>query len=108
MKITQSARFVAVSAGERHSLAIDEKGNIWAWGDNAYGKFGNSTMRDSFVPIQVTNNTKFTQTVSSKFFSMALDKDGNLFCWGQNRYGVFANGTSVYGEGLAPTMITLE
>ena len=108
VKITQSTRFVAVSAGERHSLAIDEKGNIWAWGDNAYGKLGNGTMRDSFVPIQVTNNTKFTQTVASKFFSMALDKDGNLYCWGQNRNGVFANGTSIYGEGLLPTMITLE
>lgn len=32
---------VAISAGEGHSMALDNKGNIYTWGDNQYGQLGN-------------------------------------------------------------------
>ena len=31
---------IAVACGQRHSLAIDDQGCVWAWGQNAHGQCG--------------------------------------------------------------------
>lgn len=108
VKVTNGTRFVSVSCGYYHSLAIDEYGNIWAWGDNEFGKLGDGTMRNSDRPMQITNKNKFVYVVAMGYFSMALDENGDLYCCGLNVSGVFANGISDWGYGLSPTIITLE
>ena len=40
---TVGAKFIAVSAGGAHSLAIASNGTLWAWGLNAYGQLGDNT-----------------------------------------------------------------
>ncbi|WP_033498834.1 hypothetical protein, partial [Bifidobacterium coryneforme] len=34
------ATFIAISAGTDHSMAIDNEGNTWTWGDNQYQQLG--------------------------------------------------------------------
>jgi len=36
-------KFNTISAGYDHSLAIDEFGNLWAWGQNIFGQLGDGT-----------------------------------------------------------------
>ncbi len=99
---------VSVFCGYYHSLAIDEKGNIWVWGDNAFGRFGNGTMKDSDMPVQTTRGTKYTNVFASIYCCMALDENGDLYFWGSNPYGAFGNGTNDYGVGLKPTTVELK
>ena len=40
VKILEDKSIVAVSAGNDHSLALDEKGQVWAWGRNHHGQVG--------------------------------------------------------------------
>jgi len=41
-----------VSAGLRHSMALDADGSVFAWGYNASGEFGNGTDVGSGVPVR--------------------------------------------------------
>lgn len=45
VKLECNTKFVQISAGLFHSLALDVDGNVWAWGDNSYGEVGNGKYR---------------------------------------------------------------
>ena len=94
---------VQVSAGDFHSLAIDQDGNTWAWGHNDYGQLGNGSTSDlrNPVPGSVLRNPKDTSTVLKAVqvsagwaHSLAVDTDGNAWAWGQNNYGKLGNNTT--------------
>ncbi|MCL2862035.1 MAG: hypothetical protein FWE22_06465 [Firmicutes bacterium] len=68
----QLGEVVAISAGDRHSLALDAYGNVWAWGRKI----------DSLSPVQVTNGTHFVQIGAGLGYSVALDESGNIWAWG--------------------------
>ncbi len=46
-------------AGGSHNLVVDERGNLWAWGNNNCGQLGDGTTDNSMVPIQIKQGTKF-------------------------------------------------
>src|SRR6476469_3180321 len=46
--------WVAVAAGDRHSLALKSGGSIWAWGSNAEGQCGTGpTQRSLRMPVRI-------------------------------------------------------
>ena len=50
----QAFKAVRSSAGQLHSLAIRQDGNLWAWGGNQYGQLGNNqTATKSTTPLAV-------------------------------------------------------
>ncbi|MCK9266087.1 FG-GAP-like repeat-containing protein [bacterium] len=81
-----------VSAGGRHSLALDKDGNIWAWGDNTYGQLGDGTNNDTNFPIKITDLPKIVQISTGLRHSIAIDEDGQLWVWGFNIKGQLGNG----------------
>ena len=50
---SESAGFVAVSAGERHSLLLDAAGHVWAVGCNAARQCGSADSAMFSVPTPV-------------------------------------------------------
>ena len=36
----ENKRIVQIAAGDFHSLAVDESGQVWGWGDNSFGQLG--------------------------------------------------------------------
>ena len=34
-------QLVAIAAGEEHTCAVDDPGNVWCWGANHFGQIGN-------------------------------------------------------------------
>ncbi len=50
----QAFKAVRSSAGQLHSLAVRQDGNLWAWGGNQYGQLGNNqTAAKSTTPLAV-------------------------------------------------------
>ena len=83
---------IQVSAGDHHSLAIDDNGNTWAWGSNNSGQLGNGNLNTNTVPQKVQYPTnagmvKTMQVSAGGWHSLAVDKDGNTWAWGSNEYG---------------------
>lgn len=81
-------KFVKVLAGAFHTMALDETGKLWIWGQNTNGQLGNNSVVGSLVPIIVSSLTgrKVVRMVASEH-TVVLDDTGNLWVWGRNDNG---------------------
>ena len=84
---------VAISAGEEHSCALHQNGNISCWGNNFYGQLGNNTEDDSLVPVAVEGISDATAIGTGLEHSCALHQTGTISCWGENSDGQLGNNT---------------
>jgi len=94
-KIPTQTRFVSAAAGNAHSLAIDEDGGLWVWGDNFMGQLGigsNGGWRT--VPIRIMEDTRFVSVAAGCFHSMAIDEDGGLWAWGWDSHFQIGGGVA--------------
>lgn len=78
--------FTVISAGGAHALAVDESGNVWAWGSNVRGESLPSET-DSRVTEPVKAFENAVSVACGRNFSLALTADGALYGWGDNRFG---------------------
>ena len=77
------------------SLALDNDGIIWAWGENNSGVLGNGTTNNRITPGQVPglfNVKKITAGGSGNV--IALCEDGSVWTWGENNLGQLGDGTT--------------
>lgn len=96
----------AISAGREHTLALDENGNVWAWGSNLYGQLGVDPAETpqlvypaSFYPIKVQQDfdadgimdgylgdlAPIVAVSAGGYHSLALDANGVIWAWGQTQ-----------------------
>ena len=88
-------KFKAISAGFGYSIAIDESGNLWTWGENNCGQLGNNSTTNSLVPIQIKNGTKFKAISAGSNHSLAIDVNDELWGFGYIGSGVTKNNSAV-------------
>ena len=105
---------VAISAGKRHSLALNDDGEVFAWGTNRYGQLGNNSRRTSFVPVQVQglygegNLRNIVAVSAGEKHSLALNSDGEVYAWGGNSNGQVGTGSTrfIYRVPVLVTALT--
>ena len=84
-------RIVDISAGYGHTVAIDEEGKVYTWGDNYCGQLGDGTTDDSYVPICISdkeNKLKGKKTVNisaNKNITVVIDSEGYMLIIGDFR-----------------------
>lgn len=102
------SRITAISAGEYHSLALDEDGMVWAWGSNEFGQLGDGTTTTvpRLLPAQVTWDddddpstapvplSHITAISAGDTHSLALADDGTVWAWGNNKDGQLGDATT--------------
>lgn len=84
--------YVAVAAGDFHSMALRDDGTVWTWGRNEYGQLGDGTTTDRNEPVQVVGLDNVIEISGGSTHSMALKEDGSVWCWGSNEKGELGNG----------------
>lgn len=64
----------AVAAGAKHSLAINEWGQVFSWGSNEMSQLGYETESDMVTPkiIRALATKHVVQVASGQFHSLAL------------------------------------
>lgn len=90
-------RITQVAAGWDHMVAVADTGAVYAWGANASGQLGNSSMTPSAVPVPVDtadalSGVAVTQVAVGATHSLALGTDGRVFAWGGNDRGQLGTG----------------
>jgi len=77
-----------------HTVGIKTDGTLWAWGQNANGQLGDSTIINRSSPVQtIAFGTNWKQ-VSSGYYTAAIKTDGTLWTWGPNvTYGQLGDNT---------------
>ena len=78
-------RYVAVSAGIRHSCAIREDGAITCWGWNEYGQTDTPTGSFSAVSAGADYTCAIAETFETAVSNAGAS--GEIECWGQNSFG---------------------
>jgi LPXTG-motif cell wall-anchored protein len=95
IQLMEGNTFIDIAAGMNHSLAIDARGNLWAWGNNDIGQLGNPSVRNyTWEPVQVMDGTRFRYVDAGSNHTLAIDMDGNLWGWGNNGNGQLGDGTT--------------
>ena len=77
----------ALTAGYRHTLALERDGTVWAWGANGSGQLGTGTTGEQHTPVRVSSLTDVIALTAGAFDSLALTRDGTVWAWGANGSG---------------------
>lgn len=75
---------VMVASGNHHSLALDNLGRVWAWGQNGYGQLGDGTVDATSEPVLIKGLDNVVSISAGALHSLALKSDGTVWGWGNN------------------------
>ena len=93
---------VAVSAGNMHTCALLDNGNVKCWGNGGYGQLGQgnfltighelNSMGDSLPAIDLGGVYTATTIAAESDTTCAVLNGGNIKCWGKNGEGQLGQG----------------
>ena len=97
--IKPELKFITVSTARKnsvnvHTLAIDEDGKLYAWGDNSQGQLGRGNTDSVNIPLWVQQAYTYKAVSAGGEHSLAIDTAGKLYAWGGNSYGQLGDGTT--------------
>jgi len=90
----------SVARGSYFTVALAEDNQLYAWGNNTYGQFGNNTSDGSSsvaVEVDMTGvlaGKTITAISAGAYHTVALDSDGKVYAWGHNSYGQLGNNSN--------------
>eukprot|EP00286_Rhodomonas_abbreviata_P006484 CAMPEP_0181343100 /NCGR_PEP_ID=MMETSP1101-20121128/31399_1 /TAXON_ID=46948 /ORGANISM="Rhodomonas abbreviata, Strain Caron Lab Isolate" /LENGTH=490 /DNA_ID=CAMNT_0023454693 /DNA_START=148 /DNA_END=1617 /DNA_ORIENTATION=+ len=100
----ESRNIVGITAGDSHSIAWDDRGNVYSWGRNKEGQLGHGS-RD---PIRVTTpqlvqglrHECIVQAAAGPSHTLLVSKSGKLYACGAHHERVESNGAiTFFGRG---------
>jgi len=95
-------RWRKVANGKNHTLAIDNQGYLWSWGNNSSGQLGHGDRTSRITPARISNKT-WNHIAAGRDHSLAIDNNGRLYAFGSNAYGQIGDGTN--NNRLSPVLI---
>jgi len=92
---TPLENIVMIGSGSNHGLALEDSGDLRAWGSNEFGQLGDDTTSEARIPIRVLSGEQGNHTYlediysvsGGKAHSLMLDDEGELWSWGSNEFG---------------------
>ena len=87
MESLSNESIIKISAGNNHSMAITELGELYTWGEGIYGQLGHGINNNEQYPKKVEyfrNKFKIIDCKGGAAHTVALTEEGYLFGWGQN------------------------
>ena len=95
MSPSLAGMIVAIAAGGVHNLALEQGGQVWAWGGNAYGQLGNGDTYDRWVPVTPHYMQEVIAIAAGFGHSMVLKRDSSVWAWGVNERGQLGDNTTI-------------
>lgn len=89
-----TSSWLAVSAGDQHTVAIRSDYGLFIWGNNAAGQLGSLTNVHRSSPVQVGTSSWIAATAGADS-TAAIRLDRGLFTWGFNNLGQLGANSTV-------------
>ena len=83
-----------ISAGLNHSLAVNSKGELYAWGSNLHGQLGDGTTTSQNSPNRIGTSADWKNVSGGGNHNLVINSKGELYVWGRNSYGGLGDGTT--------------
>ena len=91
-----------LSAGSRHSLALQAGGKVYSWGFNGHGQLGNEGAIGTSTPVPIENLGGVTAVAAGGSHSLALLSNGTVKAWGDDESGQLGDNKSTDSEVPVP------
>ena len=89
----EDGRFApTLAAGDYHSVALDDHGRVWIWGDNGDAQLGDGSSTNRNEPEPVPGLEDVFAVAAGGNHTLALTGDGRVWAWGDNSSGQLGNG----------------
>jgi len=76
-----------------HTVAIDEEGYLWSWGDNQFNTLGNENINGNInKPVKVDLSVKFKTVSCGWYTTLLIDQNDHLWAMGPNFSGEAGSG----------------
>lgn len=92
-----------IECGAYHSLAVDNKGNLYGWGESRCGQLGLGRKIKEPVPKQIPIKESVVKAAAGYQHTLVLTENGDIYSFGLNNKGQLGLGVckSVY----TPTLV---
>jgi len=100
----EGVKFVSVSLGDSHVIALSQEGEVFTWGHNAEGQLGLGHSNKQLKPQKVELNIRAKKISAARNHSLLITDDGRPFSWGEGVGGKLGHGDS--RDRLQPAEIT--
>lgn len=104
-------QYVAYASGT-YSLDITSggMGDVWSFGQNATGSFGNGNNFNSSDPSAAITSVQFDEISAGEGFVLGISTTGSLYAWGENNSGQLGDGsyTATNLPQVVPTMTGIK
>ncbi|EWZ77410.1 hypothetical protein FOWG_18179 [Fusarium oxysporum f. sp. lycopersici MN25] len=82
----------ALAAGSNHILALDVKGNVFAWGCGQQNQLGRRIIERHKMSCLIPRGVclprgRISKIACGSYHSFAIDTDGQVYGWGLNNFG---------------------
>jgi ELWxxDGT repeat protein len=103
---------VAVAAGDDHTCAILDNGDLKCWGRDSNGQLGDggsntNTNAPSSTAIDLGTGRTAVAVSAGEEHTCAILDNGDMKCWGRNNYGQLGDGSNVNTNAPSSTAINL-
>jgi alpha-tubulin suppressor-like RCC1 family protein len=107
---TLKEKIKSLSCGREHTLALSQRGGIYAFGAGFGGRIGNGEEDDVELPVVInpldpSHETEVVAVDAGECHSCALTSKGQVFTWGFGSYGALGSGDR--SNRLRPELISL-
>jgi len=103
--VNGNRKWVQVSAGDRSTAGITDRGELYVWGTNTSGELGDGTTIAKSTPVAISFGGTFRQVQLYSGFSVALRQDDNVaLSWGYDFFGGLGAGTTI--ERSTPNLVS--
>ena len=104
---------VAVRAGQWHTCAILDNGDLKCWGQDTYGQLGDGgTNADTDAPsttaIDLGTGRTAVAVSGGWHHTCAILDNGDLKCWGRDNHGQLGNGATPYSDQSSPPSTAID
>jgi len=80
----QGRRIVSVASSDKCCLALSADGEVYSWGDGAFGSLGHGDTGGRLVPSRIESLSRIERIAAGRnWTNAAVDEKGRLFTWGK-------------------------